>query len=106
MKKYIIHAATIGLVVFFASLTSVAQTGADTYKAKCQMCHGATGLGDTPAGKTMKARPFNLPDVLKESDADLFTVIKSGKNKMPAFAGKLTDAQMNDVLAFVHTLQK
>jgi cytochrome c6 len=106
MKKYIIHAAAIGLVVFFANLTSVAQTGADTYKAKCQMCHGATGLGDTPAGKAMKARPFNLPDVLKESDADLLTVIKSGKNKMPAFAGKLTDAQMNDVLAFVHTLQK
>jgi cytochrome c6 len=106
MKKYITHAAAIGLAVFFASLTSVAQTGADTYKAKCQMCHGATGLGDTPAGKAMKARPFNLPDVLKESDADLLTVIKTGKNKMPAFAGKLTDAQMNDVLAFVHTLQK
>jgi mono/diheme cytochrome c family protein len=106
MKKYIIHAAAIGLVVCFASLTSVAQTGADTYKAKCQMCHGATGLGDTPAGKAMKARPFNLPDVLKESDADLLTVIKTGKNKMPAFVGKLTDAQMNDVLAFVHTLQK
>ena len=106
MKRYITYGGAIGLVVFFASLTSLAQTGADTYKAKCQMCHGATGLGDTPAGKTMKARPFNSPDVLKESDADLMTVIKSGKNKMPAFAGKLTPAQMDDTLAFIHTLQK
>jgi cytochrome c6 len=106
MKKYITHAVTVGLVVFSASLTGLAQTGADTYKAKCQMCHGADGLGTTPAGKAMKARPFNSPDVLKESDADLMTVIKSGKNKMPAFAGKLTTVQMNDVLAFIHTLSK
>ena len=106
MKKYITHTATITLVVFFASLTGLAQSGADTYKAKCQMCHGATGLGDTPAGKAMKAHPFNSPDVLKQSDADLLTVIKSGKNKMPAFNGKLTPAQMDDSLAFIHTLQK
>ena len=106
MMKCIPHAAAIGLVAFLPSLTSYAQTGADTYKAKCQMCHGATGLGDTPAGKAMKARPFNSPDVLKESDADLISVIKNGKNKMPAFAGKLTDPQINDVLAFIHTLPK
>jgi cytochrome c6 len=106
MMKYITHTAAIGLAVFFASFTSLAQTGADTYKAKCQMCHGVTGLGDTPAGKAMKARPFNSPDVLKESDAELITVIKKGKNKMPAFAGKLTDGQIDDVLAFIHTLPK
>jgi cytochrome c6 len=88
MMKYITHAAAIVLVVFFASLTSLAQTGADTYKAKGQMCHGVTGLGDTPAGKARKARPFNSPDLLKESDAELITVIKKGKNKIPAFGGK------------------
>jgi mono/diheme cytochrome c family protein len=88
MMNYITHPAAIGLLVFFASLTSLAQTGADTYKAKCQMCHGVTGLGDTPAGKAMKARPFNSPDLLKESDAELITVIKKGKNKIPAFGGK------------------
>ena len=60
------------------------------------MCHGPDGLGNTPAGKAMKARPFNAPDVLKESDADLTAVIKNGKNKMPAFTGKLTDAQITD----------
>jgi cytochrome c6 len=107
MLKHIIHAVAIGLVVFVASVTSLAQSsGSDTYKAKCQMCHGADGLGNTPAGKAMKARPFNAPDVLKESDTDLIAVIKSGKNKMPAFTGKLTDAQITDVVAYIHTLQK
>jgi cytochrome c6 len=107
MLKHITHAVAIGLVVFVASVTSLAEApGADIYKAKCQMCHGADGLGNTPAGKAMKARPFNAPDVLKESDTDLTAVIKNGKNKMPAFAGKLSGAQITDVVAYIHTLQK
>jgi cytochrome c6 len=108
MLKQITHAVAVGLFVLFASVTtSLAQSsGADTYKAKCQMCHGADGLGNTPAGKAMKARPFNAPDVLKESDTDLMAVIKNGKNKMPAFTGKLTDGQITDVVAYIHTLQK
>jgi len=107
MLKHLVCYGTASLLLFAGSASGVAQSsGADTYKAKCQMCHGATGLGDTPAGKAMKARPFNSPDVLKESDADLIAVIKNGKNKMPAFAGKLTDPQINDVLAFIHTLPK
>jgi cytochrome c6 len=107
MLKHITHAVAIVLFVLVASVTSLAQSsGADTYKAKCQMCHGADGLGGTPAGKAMKARPFNAPDVLKESDTDLMAVIKNGKNKMPAFAGKLADGQITDVVAYIHTLQK
>ena len=35
--------------------------GAATYKAKCAMCHGADGLGTTPAGKAMKAASFKDP---------------------------------------------
>ena len=107
MLKQITHAVAVGLVVLFASVTGLAQSsGADTYKAKCQMCHGADGMGNTPAGKAMKARPFNAPDVLKESDTDLIAVIKNGKNKMPAFTGKLSDAQITTVVAYIHTLQK
>jgi cytochrome c6 len=81
-------------------------SGADTYKSKCAMCHGADGSGDTPAGKAMKAHPFNAPDVLKESDASLIAVIKKGRNKMPSFEGKLTDAQISELVAHIHTLQK
>jgi cytochrome c6 len=54
----------------------------------------------------MKARSFSAPEVLKESDADLTTVIEHGKNKMPAFTGKLTDPQIAQLVAFIHTLQK
>ena len=99
--------ATVSLLILAGSTSSFAQSsGADIYNAKCKMCHGADGVGDTPAGKAMKAHPFNSPDVLKASDADLTAIIQKGKNKMPAFSGKLTDAQIKDVLAYIHTLQK
>ena len=79
--------------------------GEATYKAKCQMCHGADGMAATPAGKSTKARPFNDPDVLKMSDDDLIAVTTNGKNKMPAYKGKLTDAQIKDLVAYIHTLK-
>jgi mono/diheme cytochrome c family protein len=83
-----------------------AQTAADNYKSKCQMCHGATGLGDTPAGKSMKVPPFNSPDLIKMSDADLIAVTTNGKGKMPAYTGKLTAPQIKDLVAYIRTLQK
>ena len=88
------------------STASFAQSGADTYKSKCQMCHAADGSASTPAGKSTKARPFDSPDVLKMSDDDLVNVTTNGHNKMPAYKGKLTDAQIKDVIAYIHTLQK
>jgi len=81
-------------------------SGADTYKSKCQMCHAADGSGNTPAGKSTKALPFSSPDIVSKSDADLIAITKNGKGKMPAYAGKLTDAQITDVVAYIRTLQK
>ena len=96
---------TLSLSLASAALHAQAP-GADTYKAKCQMCHGADGLGATPAGKAMKAVPFTDPQILNKSDADLIAATKSGKGKMPAYAGKLSDGDIKAVIAYVHTLQK
>jgi mono/diheme cytochrome c family protein len=88
------------------SSTSFAQSpGADIYKSKCQSCHAADGSGNTPAGKSMKARPFNSPEVMKMSDDDLIQVTRAGRGKMPAYAGKLTDDQIKAVVAHIRTLQ-
>ena len=82
-------------------------SGADTYKAKCAMCHGADGLGATPAGKAMKAVSFKDPAVVKATDAELIAAVKNGKNKMPANGqAKLTDDQIKVVMAYIRTLQK
>jgi mono/diheme cytochrome c family protein len=80
--------------------------GADSYKAKCAMCHGADGLAATPMGKTMKIASFKDPAMVKAPDAQLIASTTNGKNKMPAYKGKLTDPQIKDVIAYIRTLQK
>jgi mono/diheme cytochrome c family protein len=84
-----------------------AQDAAETlYKAKCAMCHGPDGKGETPAGKTMKARSFSAPEAVKMSDDELKTVIAKGKNKMPAFDGKLKKEQIEELVGYIRALAK
>ncbi len=92
--------------VFCIAVSGHAQSGSDTYKAKCQMCHAADGSGSTPAGKSMKALPLNSPDLIKASDADLIAATTNGKGKMPAYKTKLTAAQIKDTITYIRTLQK
>ena len=98
-------------VVFAAVLmgTTVAAfaqgSGADTYKSKCAMCHGPDGMASGPAGKAMNVPPISAP-AYKASEANLIAATKAGKGKMPAFAGKLTDAQIKDVIVYMMTLKK
>ena len=100
----------IALVVFNSRAvpTSAAQEfdAAAAFKAKCAMCHGADGMANSPAGKAMKVPPFTAPEVAKMSDAEMIAATKNGKGKMPAYAGKLTDAQIKDVVEYVRTLEK
>jgi len=84
----------------------LADGGADTYKARCAMCHGADGAGQTGMGKAMKLRDLGSADVQKQSDTDLNGIITNGKNKMPAFTGKLTGDQITDVVKYIRTLKK
>ncbi len=39
------------------------------------------------------------------SDAEMTAIITNGKGKMPAEKGKLTDAQISDVVKYVRTLK-
>jgi cytochrome c6 len=107
MLKHPARMAAILLLFFVASVTTFAQDpGADTFKAKCAMCHGNDGLGNTSIGKALGIKSYKDPEVLKLSNADLTAIIKNGKNKMPAFGAQLTDAQIKDVLQYIHKLQK
>jgi cytochrome c6 len=82
------------------------QTGESTYKAKCAMCHGADGAGNTPVGKSMKLRSLKSPEDVKMTDAELAKDTKNGVGRMQGYAGKLTDAQIQDVITYIRILQK
>ena len=79
---------------------------ASIFKTKCALCHGATGAGDTPAGKAFKVPSFSSEPVMKDSDASLLAIAKNGKGKMPAWQDKLSEDQLKDLIGFIHTLQK
>jgi mono/diheme cytochrome c family protein len=89
-----------------ATLCLAQSSGEGVYKAKCQMCHGATGLADTPAAKALKVKPFNDPILIRMSDVSILKLTREGTGKMPAFQGKLTDGEMTEVVAYIHQLQK
>ena len=81
---------------------AAAQAAADTYKAKCAGCHGPDG-GGKPA---MKTKDLGSSDIQKMSDADLTAMIANGKGTMPAYKGKMTDAQISDMVKYIRTLKK
>ena len=95
--------ALVALMAASTMTTAFAQgTGADNYKAKCQMCHAADGTASGPAGKAMNVPSFKAS---KLTEAEMIAETKAGKGKMPAFAGKLTDAQIKDVITYVKGLK-
>jgi cytochrome c6 len=96
---------TVAAAIVAVSLATplLAQTsGATIYKAKCQMCHLADGSGN----KGMKVPAFTAG----ASEASLIAATKNGVStgtvKMPAYAGKLTDADISQVVAYIKTLKK
>jgi mono/diheme cytochrome c family protein len=96
-----------GLLAVSLTLPALAQTnGAETFKSKCAMCHGPDGLATTSMATMLKVPSFKSPDLVKAPDSQLIDATKNGKGKMPAYNGKLTDAQIKEVVAYIRTLQK
>jgi cytochrome c6 len=85
---------------------SLAEGGADTFKAKCAMCHGADGKGETPMGKHFGLKDMGSADVQKMSDAELTAIITKGKGSMPEYGTKLSKDQIAGLVTFIRTLKK
>ncbi len=102
----LLTAAVVVVVAVTGSTLLAAQDGPTLYKTKCAMCHGADGKGETPMGKKLNIRDLGSPEVQKQTDAELTTIISKGKGKMPPFEGKLTAEQLGQVLAHIRELGK
>ena|SRR5581483_323342 len=100
MKKLVAGVSLVGLMM---AGTMAFAAGADDYKAKCAMCHGADGKGQM--AQKMGSKALTDPAVQGMSTADIAKIISDGKGKMSGFKGKLTDAQIQEVAAFVKTLK-
>ena len=100
--------ALLLLVLFLVALplSSLAQDAAATFKGKCAMCHGPDGSGKTAMGEKFGIRDLRSADVQKQTDAELVQIVTKGKNKMPAYDGKLTKEQIDQLVAYVRDLGK
>lgn len=90
-------------------------------KGACATCHGAAGAGDGAAAVALDPKPasfatgaFRLDtdgDGTAGTDADLGNVIKNGAAKyggnaaMPGQAG-FSDAEINDLVAYIRAMKK
>lgn len=93
--------AVLAIIICFAGATAFAQDA--TYKAKCQMCHGATGVPSAGMASAMGIKPASA--YKGESEAEMIAVVKNGKGKMKPVSG-LTDAQVKEAVATFRSFAK
>jgi len=81
-------------------------TGAGLYRTHCAACHGATGAGDGPAGRSLPRPPADLraPHTAQHTAGDLFWWISQGISQMPAFGDRLTVEERWDLVNFLRAL--
>jgi len=105
MTKSIRNSAVLALAISLAGAMSFAQSsGEATYKAKCQMCHGATGVPNPGMAKMMGIKPVSDPEIKKLTVEQVEATVKNGKNKMKPIAG-LSDAQVKAVAEYFKSLK-
>ncbi|HEX8844658.1 MAG TPA: c-type cytochrome [Pyrinomonadaceae bacterium] len=84
-----------------------ARDAAAIYKSKCASCHGKDGRSKTFKAKFNHAR--NLADAEWQNnitDERIFNSIANGRGKMPAYANKLTQAEIEALVVYVRGLRR
>jgi mono/diheme cytochrome c family protein len=78
--------------------TAKSGPGYDVYLANCARCHGQDGQGGVgpklAGGAVVKAFP---------DPAEQIRLVEDGEGSMPSFKGKLSRAQIEDVVAYTRT---
>ncbi len=105
MGKTIRFAVVLAATTLMVGAMSFAQSGEAVYKAHCQGCHGAAGVPSAGMAKMMGIKSVKDPAMKKLSEAQMIAATKDGKGKMPAFKGKLSDAQIKDAVTYFRSLK-
>ncbi len=95
MKKILAAAA---LAVLAGPAVRADDAAATTFQAKCAVCHGKDGKGQNPMGQKLGVKDLTAT---KLSAAEVEKTIADGKGKMTGFKGKLSDAEIKAIAAYV-----
>jgi mono/diheme cytochrome c family protein len=80
------------------------------YSLDCSMCHNDNGNGKSDLAKDMQLKLSDWTDpksLAAKSDKELFDLIRSGKDKMPAEAeGRAKDDEIWNLVIYIRSLSK
>jgi mono/diheme cytochrome c family protein len=88
-----------------SDLTPQEARGMAIYQLDCASCHYANQAGDLhgPSLFAMYRKKY-LPSGAPATDERVTPVIPHGRNMMPPYGNNLNDQQLQDLLAYLHTL--
>jgi cytochrome c6 len=98
LSIFLAFVITVMLAFPLPALAGDAASGKKIFSANCASCH-AGGNNVVNATKTLKKEALEKY-TMNSMDAIVHQV-NNGKNAMPAFKGRLTDAQIDDVATYV-----
>ena len=86
-------------------LTPQQALGRRVYDARCAECHYAYSTRNlrAPSLNGLFKKPF-MKNGIPANDDRVLDIILLGRAKMPAFQQKLTQQQLDDLMAYLHTL--
>jgi len=85
---------------------SATAPGENIFRAKCAVCHGVDGAGRTPNGKKLRVPDLRSDRVQGHVDDELLDIVTNGKGDMPPFGKKYTAEKIQQVVAYVRTLNR
>jgi mono/diheme cytochrome c family protein len=104
--RIILIALTLAGLSATAASAADAKAGQAVYNTSCKSCHGPDGGGSPSVAKMMKVEIKDLKsaDVQALSDADIKSIVSTGKGKMRPIAA-VTGGALDNVVAYVRSLK-
>ena len=90
-----------------AGKTNAVADAATIYNRECVSCHGRDGRGRTRRGRQTHARDMSDASWQDDvSDERLFNSISNGRGKMPAFRKKISENDIDGLIAYIRRLRR
>jgi mono/diheme cytochrome c family protein len=70
-------------------------------KAKCALCHGIDGKGETDTGKRVHTPDLRKPEIQKLDDEAMIKAINAGHRGMPSFRKQLSAENVRLLVSYI-----